>query len=253
MTVRVQRGVASIEVAGTILQGLRGSAKPMRLQELAALTGLTPSRLHHYLVSLLRVGLVRRDATKSRYALGSFALELGLVAADNMDLQHASAEFLRKLSAATSESSFFAVRSPQGALIVRWEQGSRPLTVHARLGTVMPILKSATGLVWLAYDPEHSQVVLESELRRTDPTLRSSVREARLAQAAEVRRSGMASATGSLIGNVNALACPVISRSSTFQGVLTVLGLGGFFDSGPRGQTAKQLRLCAASFGRKLP
>jgi DNA-binding IclR family transcriptional regulator len=249
----VQRGVASVEVAGSILQTLRGSTKPMSLRELAGRCGLAPSRLHHYLVSLVRVGLVRRDARNNQYALGSFALELGLVAADSMDLQHASAAWLHRLSTETEESTFFAVPSSRGALIVRWEQGSRPLTVHARLGTVMPILTSATGLAWLAYDPDGSASVLQAELRKIDPTLRDQVRHDRLAAANMTLRQGMAVALGSMIGNVNALACPVLSRSSGFVGVLTVLGLGGFFDAALDGRTAKRLRTCAAAFGQRLP
>lgn len=251
MTGKIQRGVASVEVAGTILHTLRTSQVPRSLQELANLSGLSPPRLHHYLVSLIRIGLVRRDP--AGYSLGSFALELGLVAADNLDLQHTSATWLRKLSAETGQSSFFSIGSPRGALIVRWEQGSRPLIVHARLGTVMPILTSATGLVWLCFDPENSARIFEAELRRIEPSLRQRVREARLLEAAEVRKQSIAVARGSMIGNVNALASPVISRSAKFAGILTILGLGNYFDADPGGNSAKQLRFCATSFGKRLP
>lgn len=247
---QIQRGVASVEIAGEILRALRGSHVPMSLQALSLLCGLSRSRLHHYLVSLVRTGLVRKDA--EGYALGSFALELGLVVADNLNLQHASAGWLRQLSAETGESSFFSVWSPRGALIVRWEQGSRPLTVHARLGTVMPILTSATGLSLLAFDRENSTSIFETELRRIDPTLREAVRAARLADAEVTRNKGIAVARGSMIGNVNALACPVNSRSTKFAGTLTILGLGSYFDSEPNGSTAKKLRFCAKSFGQGL-
>lgn len=160
----------------------------MSLQALAALSGMSTSHLHHYLVSLVRVGLVRRDL--GHYVLGSFTPELCLVAADNLGLQHASAGWFRQLSAATEARSFFAVSSTQGALVVRWEQGSRPLTVHARLGTVMPILTSSAGLVWLSSDPEGSASMFDSELWRIDPALRQGVREARLLDSAHVRKRG---------------------------------------------------------------
>jgi len=64
---------------------------------------------------------------------------------------------------------------------------------------------------------------------------------------------GMAVSLGSMMGNVNALSCPVISRSSKFAGILTVLGLRGDFNAELSGSTAKQLRLCAKSFGERLP
>ncbi len=250
MASHVQRGVASVEIAGSILLALKGSHRPMSLAQLSAICGMARPRLHHYLVSLVRVGLVRKDG--NGYALGAFALELGLVAADNLDLQHSSATWLRKLSAETGESSFFSVGSPRGALIVRWEQGSRPLTVHARLGTVMPILTSATGLIWLAFDPEHSEGLFESELRRIEPPSRKIVRDVRLSDAKAAQKAGIAIARGSMIGNVNALACPVVGRSGKFAGVLTILGLGGYFDGAPDGSNAKKLRAYADEFGSKL-
>ena len=67
----------------------------MSPQAAAALSGMSTSHLHHYLVSLVKVGLVRRDL--GHYVLGSFALELGLIAADKLDLQHTSAGWLRQL------------------------------------------------------------------------------------------------------------------------------------------------------------
>ncbi|WP_338881136.1 IclR family transcriptional regulator [Achromobacter veterisilvae] len=251
MTKKIQRGVASVEVAGAILQILRGSARSMELRELALIGGLSASRLHHYLVSLVRLGLVHRDPATARYELGPFAMELGLVAADELPAQHASAPWLRKLSEETGESSFFAVPSPRGALIVRWEQGAHPLTVHARLGTIMPILTSATGLIWLAFAEQQSRAVFEGELRRVSPAARKKVQRERLAQADEVRRQGMAAARGTMIANVNAVACPVMGRSGALIGILTVLGLGPGFDSSAQGDIAKRLRHCALAFGSR--
>lgn len=252
MNEKAQRGVASVEIAGTVLQALRSAGRSMGLQELALLTGLAPSRLHHYLVSLVRIGLVRRNS-EGRYDLGHLTLELGLAAADGLAAQHASAAWLHRLSAESGEASFFAMPSPRGALIVRWEQGSRPLTVHARLGTIMPILSSATGLTWLAFDAGASAPVLDAELRRLEPGARDQARLSRLAEAAEVRRQGVAVTSGSLIANVNAMSCPVLGRSGQFAGALTVLGLGGYFEAAARSREADLLRRYAEAFGSKLP
>lgn len=252
MSSSTQRGVASVEVAGAILKALRGANRDVGLQELADLTGIASSRLHHYMVSLLRTGLVFKDPASHRYVLGTFALELGLVAADNLSTQHASASWLRQLSTATKESTFFAAPSPHGALIVRWEQGSRPLTVHARLGTVMPILSSATGLVALAFKAPHSADVFEAELRRIDPARREAVRRKRAKEAEQARRDGVASARGTVISNVYALSCPVITRSAQVAGMVTVLGLGNYFDADPEGKACKLLRRCAHEFGERL-
>lgn len=241
-----------MEAAGAVLKALRGANRDVGLQELGELAGMSSSRLHHYMVSLLRTGLVRKNPVSHQYALGAFALELGLVAADKLSTQHASAPWLRQLSTQTKESAFFAAPSPRGPLIVRWEQGLRPLTVHARLGTVMPILTSATGLIGLAFDEQNCAAAFEMELRRVDPTERGSMRGHRTKEAEQVRSEGIASARGTMIGNVNALSCPVFSRSSQFIGMLTVLGLGSYFDADPRCKAGQLLRRCARAFGEKL-
>lgn len=248
----LQRGVSSVEVAGFILKQLRTVNNAVTLQELSELTGLAPSKLHHYLVSLVRTGLVRKELDSKSYSLGSFALELGLSVADNLSTQHASAQWLHRLSEATAESSFFAVQSPRGPLIVRWEQGSRPLTVHARLGTVMPLLTSATGLVSLAFDYAKSSPILDTELRKVDPTQRSNLRANRLSEAERVLTEGIACAHGSMIGNVNALACPVFTRKRNFAGILTVLGLDGYFKADPASKAANLLRKISEDFGERL-
>lgn len=253
MTSATQRGVASVEAAAALLKVLRAHPQPMGLQALAAQAGMSPSRVHHYMVSLVRTGLARQEPASKGYVLGAFALELGLAAADGLSTQHASAAWLHRLSEQTGEASFFAVPSPRGPLIVRWEQGSRPLTVHARLGTVMPVLTSATGLVWLALDGEKALPVLEAELRRLEPASRQAVRSARQQEAERVRRAGIARTCGTMISNVNALACPVFTRSGQLAGVLTVLGLGSYFTADLKGKTAALLRTYAADFGGSIP
>src|SRR5690606_36912286 len=133
MGTKIQRGVAAAEVVGIILLALRDSPGPAGLKQLSDRTGLSTSRLHHYLVSLEKVGLASLHA-KGLYGLGTFALELGLVAADHLDFQHASAPLLRQVTNETGQSSFFSVGTPRGPLVIRWEQGELPLPVHERLG-----------------------------------------------------------------------------------------------------------------------
>jgi len=54
-------GVDAVEVVGTILQALLTLPRPARLKELEAKTGIASAKLHRYLVSMIRCGLVTRD------------------------------------------------------------------------------------------------------------------------------------------------------------------------------------------------
>ncbi len=246
-----QRGVAAVEVAATILDALRTAPAPLGVTAIAHASGLAPSRVHHYLVSLLRTGLVRKDET--RYSLGPFAIRMGLTAVDRLDIQHFSAPFLHDLSARTEEASFFSIWSSQGPVIVRWQQGSRPLTVYARLGVAMPLIRSATGQVFTAWGPP-SQVadIVAAELRRYPPDQRRAERKAVQRRTEEARRHGCGITRGGMLPEVSAVAAPVFDHKARLAGALTVLGLRRSFDAAPDGAAARAVRTVARQLSAKL-
>ncbi|TWT13895.1 IclR family transcriptional regulator [Reyranella sp. CPCC 100927] len=246
-----QRGVAAVEVAATILDALRTAPAPLGVTAIAHASGLAPSRVHHYLVSLLRTGLVRKDET--RYSLGPFAIRMGLTAVDRLDIQHFSAPFLHDLSARTEEASFFSIWSSQGPVIVRWQQGSRPLTVYARLGVAMPLIRSATGQVFTAWGPPSPVAdIVAAELRRYPPDQRRTERKAVQRRTEEARRHGCGITRGGMLPEVSAVAAPVFDHKARLAGALTVLGLRRSFDAAPDGAAARAVRTVARQLSAKL-
>ena len=76
-----QHGVQSFEVGAAVLRAVvRGQQRLMTLKDVAAAAEMPPSKAHRYLVSLIRTGLIEQDPLTSRYKLGPFALDIGLVA-----------------------------------------------------------------------------------------------------------------------------------------------------------------------------
>ena len=55
------QGINSVEIAITILDALAKLKEPTRAIDLADMTGLTKSRLHKYLVSLCRKGILYQN------------------------------------------------------------------------------------------------------------------------------------------------------------------------------------------------
>jgi DNA-binding IclR family transcriptional regulator len=248
-----QRGVGAVEVAATILASLQQAPAPLGVAAIAQDCGFAPSLVHHYLVSLVRTGLASTEGRPARYCLGPFAIRLGLTAVDRIEAQHSSAIFLHQLSFETGEASFFSVWSTQGPVIVRWEQGRRPLTVHARLGIAMPLLHSATGQVFLAWRPPSEGVeAMEKALREIPPSRRSAERQLVLQLVDEARRCGFGTTCGAMLPDVGALSAPVFARDEQLAGALTVLGLLKSFDATPSGPTAAALRRSAAKFSARL-
>jgi DNA-binding IclR family transcriptional regulator len=67
------------------------------LKDVAQHAGMSASKAHFYMVSFKRVGLVTRHEVTGHYALGRYALDLGLSALRRLDLveisRDADAEF----------------------------------------------------------------------------------------------------------------------------------------------------------------
>ena len=80
-----KNGVQSLEIGMAILRAISGGHRAMMLKDIAAAADMPASKVHRYIVSLVRSGLVEQDPATSRYDLGSFALSLGLVAVDRLD------------------------------------------------------------------------------------------------------------------------------------------------------------------------
>ncbi|MET4575931.1 IclR family transcriptional regulator [Ottowia thiooxydans] len=248
-----QRGVAAVESAAAILDVLHKAQVPLGVTSIAKASGFAPARVHHYLVSLLKTGLVHKEEDPVRYGLGPFAIRLGLTAVDRLEIQHFSAPFLHELSTETGEASFFSIWSPAGPVIVRWEQGLRPLTVFARLGTVMPLLRSATGQVYCAWGPGVAVAeAVERALLQLPPSERAAERAACKVRTEEARRMACGTTRGSMLAEVSAVAAPVFDRDGHLAGVMTVLGLLQGFDASPKGKMAKAVRRVSRQLSEKL-
>jgi predicted transcriptional regulator len=80
-----KHGVQSLEIGMGILRAMVNGQRSMMLKDIAAAAEMPASKAHRYLVSLIRAGLVEQDPLTSRYDIGPFALNIGLVAIDRLD------------------------------------------------------------------------------------------------------------------------------------------------------------------------
>ncbi len=118
---------------------------------------MTPAKAHRYLMSFQRLGLASQDPVSGRYELGGFALQMGLALAELRDRLNVTVGI--------------AVWDNQGPTVVHWMESSYPAKASFKLGDVMPLLGSATGLLFAAYLPRSKmQPMLDREfsaLRKT--------------------------------------------------------------------------------------
>ena len=215
---RGSRGIQSIEVGGQLLHALAHAGRPMALKDLAREAGMTPAKAHPYLVSFGAVGLIEQEADTGRYGLGPLALQLGLIALQQVDpVRLASAE-LPALAREVGHTVAIAVWGNRGPTIVRLEEGPQAVHVNMRHGTVVSVDGTASGLLFAAHRPAAEvEAILKAEgAGRTLADLAP--------QLDRVRAQGWSGAVDGSVRGVSAVAAPVFDGFGQMVLALTAIG-----------------------------
>lgn len=243
-----RRGVQSVERAFAILRILEAAAGPLTLKAIAESVGEAPSKAHHYLLSLKRVGAVEQLAS-GLYRLGPFALQLGFAALNRDGLLDVCLEVLTQFRDRTGETAFAASWGNRGPTIVSVARGRRAITVDANPGLVMPLLNSATGLVFVTWLDEYLwQPVAAWESANVPESDLAAVPH----RVAAARAAGLALADGMLTDRISSMSVPVFGHDGALVCALTTLGWRGELDIDPDGALASALREAGATLARLL-
>jgi DNA-binding IclR family transcriptional regulator len=186
---------------------------------------MPPAKAHRYLVSLSRVGLVEQNDATGLYDLGRFAVELGLSALGRLSPVSAAEPFLHELREVTQQTVALAVWGGEGPVIVRWLGLDTPVAATLRVGSIMPLTRSASGLVFASFLPERTigDLVKDelAENRRTGRRPRS--RQELSAVTAEISSCGYA-LTSDFIPGISGIAAPVFDHDRSMVLALVTLG-----------------------------
>lgn len=249
-----QHGVQSLEVGAAVLRAVVRGQPSMMLKDIAAAADMPASKAHRYLVSLIRAGLIEQDPMSSRYKLGPFALDIGLVAIDRLDRVRLGLSVISDLRDEVNETTALAVWGDHGPVIVRWERPQRPITVNVVTGTSLPLLNSASGRVfaaWLPRSQTEAQIAreLKSKPNHCGLTSRAEV-DAMLAQ---VRSDGLAPLTRHYMAKgVEAVAAPVFNFKDQITMSLAIVGVEGMVDMTPGSPVLQALKKAADALSWRL-
>lgn len=247
-----QHGVQSLEVGAAVLRAVVRGKPSMMLKDIAAAADMPASKAHRYLVSLIRAGLIEQDPMTSRYRLGPFALDIGLVAIDRLDRVRLGLSVISDLRDEVNETTALSVWGDHGPVIVRWERPQRPITVNVVTGTSLPLLNSASGRVFAAWLPKsqtEAQIARELKARPCGLSSRAEV-DAMLAQ---VRNDGIAAMTQNyMTRGVQAAAAPVFNFKNQLTMTLVIVGVEGMVDMAPGSAVLQALKKAAETLSWRL-
>ena len=214
-----RRGIQSIETGIRLLEVLEKSDGPLALKELSAKADLDPSSAHRYLASFAHCGLVRQDPD-TRYDFGPLALQIGLAAVRRLDPVQLIEQALPGLVAETGYTALLTVWSNRGPTVVHWQRTRNPFVTNLGLGSVLPITRSATGAVLVAFLPEALTAdAIAAEARRED------VDRPAFARAVErARKQRLAFVDSSVIPGLSAVSSPVLLWNGEAAASVTLIG-----------------------------
>ena len=216
---RARRGIQSIDTGIRLLEAMEKADGPLALKELSARADLDPSSAHRYLASFVRCGLVRQDPD-TRYDFGPLALHMGLAAVRRMDAVQITEDALPALVEETGYTALLSVWSNRGPTIVHWQRSPTPFVTNLALGSVLPVSRSATGTVFVAFLPSTvTAEALNREARRENID-----REAFGRAVERVKKTRLAFADNSVIPGLAAVSSPVLQWNGQAAAVVTLIG-----------------------------
>jgi DNA-binding IclR family transcriptional regulator len=246
-----QRGIQSLDSTGELLGALVAAARPLSLRDLAAAAGMPPAKAFPHLVSLLKIGLLNRDAAGC-FEAGPLALELGLIGLQRLSPTREAEPEVVELATSTGMSVAMAVLGPLGPTVVRLEESARPLHVSLRVGTVMSLVNTAIGRVFAAYvaDDVRHGLLAQDHLRLAGAEAEET--KAYTQRLAQIRADGIDTALSRPVPGIDTLAAPVLDHTGSICLVLALMGPSGIFDSELAGGPAQTLRAATLRLSRRF-
>ncbi|OAJ52154.1 IclR family transcriptional regulator [Paraburkholderia ginsengiterrae] len=251
---KTQRGIQSVEVGGRVLLALAQARAPLALSDLATAAQIAPGQAHAYLVSLSRLGLIKRDELTGRYEPGPLSLRLGLLHLENQPAFRAAVPRVAALAEAIGFSVAICIAGAQGPTIVRYEHAGFPLHVNLHVGTVMSLPGTSTGRVCCAFLPRDvvdgmwanqsggsSRVMTAPEASAEFDATLDAIRARGLECSVDVPSPGISS-----------LCAPVLDSDGRLTLALTVIGSTGAIDVAVDGSIARALLATAHDIGAEL-
>jgi len=226
------------------------------LKTLADEANMPPAKAHRYLVSLVRAGIVAQESDTGRYRLGNGALQLGLAVMADMDVIDLGFKALPALRDEVEETVGLIVWAQHGPTFVKVLESDRPVSVNSRAGSILPLLTSASGQVFLSFLPRTTTAALVR--KELSSNAKEGRRDAPIAQAdveeliARTRRYGLGRVAGEYFRGIGALSGPIFDVSGQLVAAMTVLGPESAMDLTWTGQIATRLKAHAAKLSEAL-
>ena len=206
-----------------ILMQLSYFRQPTSLKILSERCKLSPSMVHRYLSSMIKLGFIFQGQKSGFYSLGRNAISIGLAAIQQMDQVDDVMEELGSLVKEVNCHVAITVWSKTGPTIIKWERSEDRLAVPMQLGQVLPVLHSASGRVFAAFLDASLTSELIAKERLSYGESQTQTDEELQSMLTEVRQNRCAVSKGEVESETTAISTPVVDWQDNPILVLTAI------------------------------
>ena len=250
---RDRGGVQSIERAFSILEQVARERDGIRLGELSRRLGLHTSTTFHLVKTMVMLGYLRQMPDDKTYRIGTPLFTLAAGALDEIELATLARPVLENLSAATGESSHFAIRSSDDIVVLARTAGPGAFQLTDRVGAVRPAHCTALGKILIA---ALDDAQLSAYLARRPPSALTSKTitdpSLILREIETVRRSGIAYDDGEYNLEARCVAVPVHDFSGGVRGAIGISGAVWRLSLQALEEKARHVRAAAEAMSKQL-
>ncbi|MBY4676710.1 IclR family transcriptional regulator [Marinobacterium arenosum] len=244
-----RQGIGSLEIGLRILDTLAESPKALTLKNLSEQLELSSSRLHKYMVSLMRMGYIAQDNGYG-YTLGKSSLTLGVAALSRIDPIQSAFDAADQLNRDSDKTLSVTVWNGHAPLVIKWLDASLPVAVNVRLGMELSPFYSVSGRIFLAHLPEaRLNQILDAFYsnppalpRHQGQTLDRNAFEAHLRQ---VREENLCCFYGDFLPDINVVGSAILDINGNISSVISLMGLSGDIDVRPGSRYSEMVKSCA--------
>ncbi|MGH9917418.1 MAG: IclR family transcriptional regulator [Nitrososphaerales archaeon] len=245
-------GIRTIHVATRILVALAEYRDPVRVTDLARKLGMTMPTVSRHLSTWRELGFVDKPEGRETYRLGTKLFSLGQAAAEQNTHVSIAYPFLTELRKQVQETTVFATRSQDHAMVLLCLDSGRPTTVVVRPGTTVSLPYSPSARVLWAFGPG-AEASLDEAARHFDYSEQSGFspevfkRKVRFALTnfydyeVEVGRDSLGS-----------IACPIFEHTNEVVATVGFLMPSNAIGNPPPKRLVQSLKDCAAKISAAL-
>lgn len=244
--------IAVLGRALDLLEALAEADAPLGTTELARRVGTTKSAAYRILTNLETRGYVSKDATTTRYTLGTRLAYLGQRSLTSLDLRQAARPSLEELHGRFQETANLGVLDGEEVVYIDMVESPQGLRMAARVGARDCAHSTSLGKAILAFLPEPRRArLLRGPLpARTDRTITDPA--ALRAELDRIRAAGVAEDRGENEVGARCFGAPVFDHTGEPTAALSLSAPETRLDDARSAEVVAALRTAARDVSRRL-